>query len=187
MSSPYFTGTLVEAVVEMFSCSGEYIGHGWLMDRRGERRVGSNRLAGRGIKGKGRVGADQMKARGKEKKEGQGSAEPQLHPLMLHGSVFGRTPCTVTKTGQTLVKKQYNKYFVLFCFEQMYGSKTATNINIIIPLLTFCFHYELTFKGNTSSKLRSEQPLIHDYKRTGSVSAKVCSSTVSSTVWNEYE
>lgn len=26
MSSPYFTGTLVEAVVEMFSCSGEYIG-----------------------------------------------------------------------------------------------------------------------------------------------------------------
>lgn len=28
MSSPYFTGTLVEAVVEMFSCSGEYIGLG---------------------------------------------------------------------------------------------------------------------------------------------------------------
>lgn len=27
MSSPYFTGTLVEEVVEMFSCSGEYIGH----------------------------------------------------------------------------------------------------------------------------------------------------------------
>lgn len=33
-----------------------------------------------------------MEHRGKEEKEGEGSAEPQLHPLMLHVSVF-RSAC----------------------------------------------------------------------------------------------
>lgn len=77
MSSPYFTGTLVEAVVEMFSCSGEYIGHGWLRfgggggckmgeitqgegDRKGKRGEGSGEVliewrTGKGGGGRGRV------------------------------------------------------------------------------------------------------------------------------------
>lgn len=57
----------------------------------------SSRVTGRGKKGKGGGGADQMEHRGKEEKEGEGSAEPQLNPLMLHVSVLRSTPCRVTK------------------------------------------------------------------------------------------
>lgn len=47
-------------------------------------------------------GADRMEHGGKEK-EGEGSAEPQLHPLMLHVSVSrsAALPCRVTKKGLT--------------------------------------------------------------------------------------
>lgn len=38
MSSPYFTGTLVEEEVEMFSCSGEYIRKGGRSFGGGEER-----------------------------------------------------------------------------------------------------------------------------------------------------
>lgn len=68
MSSPYFTGTLVEVVV-MFSCSGEYIGHGWSRFGGGgvERRMRFDKVreTGRGKEGKGRGSADQMEHGGK--------------------------------------------------------------------------------------------------------------------------
>lgn len=101
MSSPYFTGTLVEAVVEMFSCSGEYIGHGLL--RSGgiggkERWVRCNGVTGgrKGQRGEGRglVLIEWSTGEKKEKKEGEGSAEPQLHPVMLHGSVSCSSTCS---------------------------------------------------------------------------------------------
>lgn len=107
MSSPYFTGTLVEAVVEMFSCSGEYIGHGLL--RSGgiggkERWVRCNGVTGgrKGQRGEGRglVLIEWSTGEKKEKKEGEGSAEPQLHPVMLHGSVSCSSTCSTLKSDK---------------------------------------------------------------------------------------
>lgn len=52
------------------------------------------RETGRGKEGKGEGGgADRMAHGGKEEEEGEGSAEPQLHPLMLHVSVSRSTDC----------------------------------------------------------------------------------------------
>lgn len=56
MSSPYFTGTLVEEEVEMFSCSGEYIRKGGRSFRGGRTRTGCSRRGGAGRrKGRGQL------------------------------------------------------------------------------------------------------------------------------------
>lgn len=84
MSSPYLTGTLVEEVVEMVSCSGENI------------RLGRSRLSG-GVGERGwrrevveeeevNEGAqDEEGRRGwRRRRRGEGSAESQCYPFMLH-------------------------------------------------------------------------------------------------------
>ncbi len=111
MSSPYFTGNLVEAVVEMFSCSGEYIGHGWLTLRGGWVRSSGARETGRGKEGKGGERCWSNGARGgKEEKEGEGSAEPQLHPLMLHVSVCRSATCPALQSDKERINTKISGF-----------------------------------------------------------------------------
>lgn len=73
MSSPYFTGTLVEAVVEMFSCSGEYIGLGWLRFGGGGGGGGGELQQGeRDRKEKGGDGRGKCRSTGARGRRGEG-------------------------------------------------------------------------------------------------------------------
>lgn len=45
-----------------------------------------------------------MEHRGEEEKEGEGSAKPQLHPLMLHVSFYRSATCPALQSDKERIK-----------------------------------------------------------------------------------
>lgn len=58
------------------------------------------RETGRRKVGTGGGSADRLEHGGEEEKEGKRSAEPQLHPLMLHASNSGSSTCPALKSDE---------------------------------------------------------------------------------------
>lgn len=89
-------------------------------------------------KGKGRGGgANRMEHEGgKEEKEGEGSAEPQLHPLMLHASVLRSVTCDAYRGEKGITR--ILMLVCLFVFRSWPGSSIIQNSNSVCRQVFKC-------------------------------------------------